>query len=97
MASVVASPFSITDSARQALQVFVQKSHDACFIDWVIGSVFGYVFVVAPALHWQAADPSVLWPAVAALGVTRFGDAIKKVVRDYSRAKYVEVQHGPTK
>lgn len=80
---------TITETLKEAVEIFVKKSHDACFIDWVIGSVFAYVYIVAPVIGWSAATPSAMWPVVGALACTRFGDMIKRATKNYVDGKYV--------
>lgn len=88
MANAALISGAISDAERASLfSVIVSKMEQACFIDWVVGLVLltfyssqyfaGHTFV--------AAD---LWPAIAALAITRTGNTLVKAVADWAYWRY---------
>lgn len=57
------------------ISVLVDKARQACFVDIVVGIVLALFYGVAVWLH--VLHSTDLWPLVAALAVTRGGDALK--------------------
>jgi hypothetical protein len=78
---------TILDAAKRALNVFAERSRQACFIDWCVGCVLLYVFSgYAPdgLMAYLGTHLIGLAPLVAVLALTRGGHMIET----YCRYKY---------
>lgn len=75
---------AVSDAERATVvSIVAAKMREACFVDWVVGvallAFYGYKLYSGAALA-----SSDLWPLIAALGITRFGNTIVKVGSDFS-------------
>jgi len=73
----------ISAGARGALlDAIIQKSKDACFVDYIVGICLASYYAQA---YFSSAWSSVeLWPLVGALACTRLGDALKGMAKHIS-------------
>lgn len=67
------------------LGVIVEKAKHACFVDIIVG--LALVAIVVCELYARASVADLLklgWLLVAALGITRGGDTLKHMARDFA-------------
>lgn len=72
------------------LSVFVDKAKQACFIDIVVG--LALIAIVGRELYLQ--QPVAIWPLIAALAITRAGDTLKVMARDFAYFWHREPPNG---
>lgn len=73
---------AISEAERASLfSILAKKMDQACFIDWVVGVVVlaFYAFKLYSGVPLTSND---LWPAVAALAITRAGNTVSRAVAD---------------
>lgn len=74
----------VNDAGKDLLGVILAKSAEACYVEWIVGTVLAFVYVGVPAFGWATIQDVLhligIWPLIAALACTRLCDTMRRAV-----------------